>query len=155
LTKDINPIIRQNSAIGLAEMGPHTIRTLLIGLHDENFNVRKTVEKEITEKFSVESILASFSIEKSSHRMSLKIAVRDIIEKEMPINLATKKFFQNLLAALEKDRDRGEREHDKHYDNINTNFSNQTNYFNPNATAKMSNFSGERKNMNYVDEQTY
>jgi hypothetical protein len=155
LTKDNNPIIRQNSAIGLAEMGPHTIRTLLIGLHDENFNVRKTVEKEITDKISVESILACFPMEKSSHRMSLKIAIRDIIEKDMPINLSTKKFFQNLLSALEKDRERNDREYEKNYDNINTNFSNHTNNFNPNATSKMSNFSGERKNMNFVEEQTY
>ncbi len=136
-------------------MGPHTIRTLLIGLHDENFNVRKTVEKEITEKFSVESILASFPVDKSSHRMSLKIAIRDIIEKDMPINMSTRKFFQNLLLALEKDRERNERDYEKNYDNINTNFTNHTNNFNPNATAKMSNFSGERKNMNYVEEEMY
>jgi hypothetical protein len=91
-------------------MGPQTIRTLLIGLHDENFNVRKTVEKEIYEKFTIEGILESFGKEKSSHRMSLKIAIRDILEKDLPINIATKKLFQNLLIALEKTRENAEKE---------------------------------------------
>lgn len=83
-------------------MGPHTIRTLLIGLHDENFAVRKTVEKEIFEKFTIESILQSFGKEKSSGKNSLKIALRDVLEKDMPINISTKKLFQNLLVSLDK-----------------------------------------------------
>ncbi len=106
LTKDINPIIRQNSAIGLAGMGTHTLRTLLVGLHDENINVRRTVEKEIVEKFSVKNIIENFGTDKNSHRMSLKIAIRDILEKELPLNIATKNFFISVLRSLDKEADK-------------------------------------------------
>jgi hypothetical protein len=84
-------------------MGTQTLRTLLVGLHDENINVRRTVEKEILEKFSVQSIMENFGTDKNSHRMSLKIAIRDILEKELPINIATKNFFVSVLKSLEKE----------------------------------------------------
>ena len=103
MTKDINPTIRQNCAIGLAEMGPHSLRTLLISLHDENYQVRKIVEKEILEKFSVDNILNSFGPEKSSQRMSLKIAIRDILEKDLNSNPQLRNFFQSLLIGFEKE----------------------------------------------------
>lgn len=85
-------------------MGPHNLRTLLIGLHDDNLQVRKIIEKEIFEKFTVDGIVYSFTgDDKSSQRMSLKIAIRDILEKDLPLNIATKSFFQNILLAFEKD----------------------------------------------------
>ena len=48
--------------------------------------------------------------------MSLKIAIRDILEKDLPLNMATKKFFQTLLSSLEKDKEK-ERDRDNIYDN--------------------------------------
>jgi HEAT repeat protein len=102
LTKDLNPNIRMNCAIGLAGIGPHTLRTLLYGLHDENLLVRKTVEKEIIEKFAVEDVLNAFA-DKSSQKMSLKIAIRDAIEKDSSITQGSKKYFQSILIALEKE----------------------------------------------------
>ncbi len=67
--------------------------------------MRRTVEKEILEKFTLQNILESFTLERGSHRMSLKIAIRDILEKELPINIATKNFFTLLLNTLEKESD--------------------------------------------------
>jgi hypothetical protein len=86
-------------------MGPQTLRTLLIGLHDENFHVRKIVEKEITENFSIPIILEYYTLQRSSHRMSLKIAIREILEKQLAINLETVKFLQNLLISLESENE--------------------------------------------------
>lgn len=86
-------------------MGPQTLRTLLIGLHDENLQVKKIVEKEIIENFSIEKILEYFNMERSSHKMSLKITIREILEKELAINRVTIKFLQNLLSALENESD--------------------------------------------------
>jgi hypothetical protein len=84
-------------------MGPQTLRTLLIGLHDENFQVRKIVEREIIENFSIQRILEYFTPERSSHRMSLKIAIREILEKQLAMNLETVQFLQNLLISLESE----------------------------------------------------
>jgi hypothetical protein len=102
LTKDLNPIIRINCAIGLAELGPHTVRTLLIALHDENFQVRKAVEKELVTKFSISDIINAFA-DKVSQKFSLKITVRDLIEKELVLNPNTKSYLNDLLIALERD----------------------------------------------------
>ena len=96
ISKDSNPIIRANCAIGLASMGPHTIRTLLIGLHDKNREVRKIVEKEIVQKFAVGDVLSLFS-EKSSQKLSLKIAIRDILEKSQNLQASTRAYFNEIM----------------------------------------------------------
>lgn len=102
LSKDSNPIIRANCAIGLASIGPHTIRTLLIGLHDENKEVRKIVEKEITSKFAVYEILELFEY-KNSQKLSLKIAIRDILEKCDSLQAVTRNYFNDIIMNLDKD----------------------------------------------------
>lgn len=84
-------------------MGPHTLRTLLIGLHDDNLQVRKCIEKEIVEKIDIADVLNYFNPDKSSQRMSLKIAIREILEKDLPMNLSTRKHLQELIIALEKE----------------------------------------------------
>jgi hypothetical protein len=104
----MNPNIRINSAIGLAELGCHTLRTLLIGLHDNNPHVRQTVEKEIIEKLNIEDILNYFS-NNASYALSLKIALRDILEKDIPLNSTTKELFSVLIDCLEKENNNEER----------------------------------------------
>ena len=92
-----------NCAIGLAELGPHTLRTLLIGLHDANVTVRKTIEKVIAEQISIEAVINYFGDEaKASQLTSLKIAVREILDKELPMTLLTIDYFKDLLFALDK-----------------------------------------------------
>jgi len=100
-------------------MGPQTLRTLLIGLHDESPQVRKIVEKEIIENFSIHSILEYFTPDRSSHRMSLKIAIREILEKQLAINVKTISFLQNLLAVMENEYAACNYEYDQNYNNEN------------------------------------
>jgi hypothetical protein len=104
-------------------MGPHTLRTLLIGLHDEHPGVRKTVEKEIMEKFNLNSILDTFS-DKISQKKSLKIAIRDILEKNIPINNDTKTFFSEILLSLEKENYAKNENMNNNNSNINNNMNN-------------------------------
>ena len=86
----------------MANIGPHTIRTLLIGLHDENKEVRKIVEREITGKFAVYEILELFS-EKNSQKLSLKIAIRDILEKCDSLQPATRNYFNDIIMNIDKE----------------------------------------------------
>jgi len=102
ISKDSNPIIRANCAIGLANIGPHTIRTLLIGLHDDNKEVRKIVEKEITGKFAVYEIIELFS-HKNSQKLSLKIAIRDILEKCETLQPSTRNYFNDIIMNLDRE----------------------------------------------------
>lgn len=74
----------------------------MIGLHDENREVRRIVEKEITGKFAVYEILDLF-MEKNSQKLSLKIAIRDILEKSDTLLESTRAFFNDLIINLDKD----------------------------------------------------
>ena len=89
--------------MGLANIGPHTIRTLLIGLHDENKEVRKIVEREITGKFGVYDIVDLF-VDKNSQKLSLRIAIRDILEKCENLHPSTKTYFNDILMNLDRER---------------------------------------------------
>jgi len=62
--------------------------------------VRKIVEKEITNKFAVYDILELFS-EKNSQKLSLKIAIRDILEKCDTLQHATRNFFNDIIINLD------------------------------------------------------
>lgn len=102
LTKDSNILIRSLCAKGLALIGASTLRTLLVGLYDESSIVRGTVEKEILENFSFEDIFRYFE-SKDSHKQSLKIAIRDILEKNIPLSGRMIRYLEDLLIELEKD----------------------------------------------------
>jgi hypothetical protein len=95
-------VIRINCAIGLAELGPHTVRTLLIALHDDNIQVRKAVEKELVTKMSIADILNAFA-DKVSQKFSLKITVRDLLEKDLLLSPATRSYLNDVLVAFERD----------------------------------------------------
>lgn len=101
--KDPNPIIRANCGIGLAELGVHTLRTLLIGLHDNNPAVRQTIEKVIVSQMNIEDIIKHFSQEESGGNKisSLRIAIREILDKQYPISLFTINYFKQLLGEIE------------------------------------------------------
>ena len=88
----------------LAEIGPSTLRTLVIGLFDENQVVRKTVEKEILEKMTFESIAEAYK-DKNSQKLSLKVALRDVLEKEIPISHDTNLLFKDILLFFERSED--------------------------------------------------
>jgi hypothetical protein len=74
----------------------------LIGLHDENAQVRKAVEKEITQKINIADIMNTF-VDKVSQKFSLKITIRDLVEKDIVLHPNTKTYLSDLLIALERD----------------------------------------------------
>ena len=99
-TKDPNPIIRTNCGIGLAESGVQTLRTLLIGLHDENDTVRNTIEKVIVVKMNIPDVVSYFSAQ--DQLGSLKISIKDILEKNKNLSMFTVNYFNQLLNYIEK-----------------------------------------------------
>ncbi len=99
-TKDPNPIIRTNCGIGLAESGVHTLRTLLIGLHDENEAVRNTIEKLFVVKMDINNVIQYFG--ENGQLLSLKISVKDILEKNKNLSMFTANYFNQLISAIER-----------------------------------------------------
>lgn len=60
------------------------------------------MEKEITNKFAVYEILELFS-EKNSQKLSLKIAIRDILEKCDSLQPATRNYFNDIIINLDRE----------------------------------------------------
>ena len=85
-------------------MGVHTLRTLLIGLHDSNPTVIQTLEKVIVSQMNIEEIIKHFSQDESGGNKlsSLKIAIKEILDKQYPISLFTINYFKQLLNEIEK-----------------------------------------------------
>ncbi len=74
----------------------------MIALQDDNITVRKTIEKEICERFNIYDIFQSFA-NKPSQKYSLKVSVRDLLEKGGYMNNNTKRMLNDLLVLLERD----------------------------------------------------
>lgn len=112
-------------------MGPHTIRTLLIGLHDENREVRKIVEKEIVTKLPVGDVLSIFG-DKSSQKLSLKIAIRDILEKSENLHANTRAYFNEIILNLDHElyHSQNEANDNEEFENegYSENYNNNSNY---------------------------
>ena len=121
-TKDPNPIIRTNCGIGLAESGVQTLRTLLIGLHDENDTVRNTIEKVIVVKMNIPDVVSYFSAQ--DQLGSLKISIKDILEKNKNLSMFTVNYFNQLLNYIEKYEAENK---DNYNDNNNVNSENNNN----------------------------
>jgi len=73
------------------------------GLLDESIYVRKTIEKEILEKIPIYSILEEYN-NRNSQRSSLKIVIKDFMDKETDLEPATKRYFQDILMGLDGER---------------------------------------------------
>jgi hypothetical protein len=93
--------IRKNSAIGLSQMGLQTFRTLILGLYDDDWTVRRTVEKEILDNYKINNIIENFTKENSSP-YSIMFTIKDILEKELFSNKSTSLFLRNILKETEK-----------------------------------------------------
>ena len=125
-TKDPNPIIRTNCGIGLAESGVQTLRTLLIGLHDENDTVRNTIEKVIVVKMNIPDVVSYFSAQ--DQLGSLKISIKDILEKNKNLSMFTVNYFNQLLNYIEK----YEAENKDNFNDNNNNVNSENNNNNKN-----------------------
>jgi HEAT repeat protein len=102
LVNDPNPVIRANCAIGLGEIGVHTIRTLLVGLHDEEEGVRTTVEKVIVTQMNIADVVNYFAENEGGQLSSLKIAIKDLIENNYPLSMFAKNYLNQLIEEIEK-----------------------------------------------------
>ena len=76
------------------------MRTLLIGLHDENDSVRNTIEKLIVVKMDINNVIQYFG--DNGQLLSLKISVKDILEKNKNLSMFTVNYFNQLISAIER-----------------------------------------------------
>ena len=86
--------------IYLAEIGVSTFKVLLNALSDDNENVRKIVEKQILEKFSLGS-LVNFYYDSPS-KASLVITMKSILDKNHKINPKLITLLKDLHTCLSK-----------------------------------------------------
>lgn len=81
-------------------MGIKTLRTLLIGLGDDNPNVVKTVEQAIIYHFTQDKILESLP-ELLSQKLSFRINIKTIIDSNTIIGVEMRNYLSNFMMILE------------------------------------------------------
>ena len=99
-TKDNNYLTRINCGLGLADNGIQNMRTLLLGLQDKNKNVRNAIEKVIIVKMPISEVVNYFSNE--GQLMSLKLTVKELLEKKNYLQLVTMGYLEKLLSTIEE-----------------------------------------------------
>jgi hypothetical protein len=80
--------------IKIAEIGITTFQTLLSALFDESEIVWKTVENEILEKFTVESLFTHFA--ESPSKAGLQLTIKSILEKNFRLKPKLLTFLKEL-----------------------------------------------------------
>ena len=98
--KDKNYLIRINCGLGLADIGIQNMRTLLLGLQDKNQNVRNTIEKVIIVKMPISDVVEYFN--NINQLDSLKITVKDLLEKKQFLQVVTVGYLEKLMDAIEE-----------------------------------------------------
>jgi len=101
MTKDSNPIIRIQCALGLSKFGAKSIRTLAVGLFDKDKMVKNNIEV-ILEKLKYDDIVKEFE-DKKSQRFSLKIALKDVLDKNFYIKNSIKSLFKSIINHFDND----------------------------------------------------
>lgn len=81
-------------AKGLSLIGVSTFRTMLNALFDEDISVRRTVEDQLYNNYSIENIILEYQ-DNLQAIISIKVALKDIIEKYVYTN-------KNSLSSLNK-----------------------------------------------------
>ena len=99
-TKDNNYLTRINCGLGLADNGIQNMRTLLLGLQDKNKNVRNAIEKVIIVKMPIFEVVNYFNNE--GQLMSLKVTVKELLEKKNNLQLVTVEYLEKLLSSIEE-----------------------------------------------------
>ena len=99
-TKDSNYLTRINCGLGLADNGIQNMRTLLLGLQDKNKNVRNAIEKVIIVKMPISEVVNYFSHE--GQLMSLKVTVKELLDKKNYLQLVTMGYLEKLLSTIEE-----------------------------------------------------
>ncbi|KAL4445474.1 hypothetical protein ABPG74_004548 [Tetrahymena malaccensis] len=99
LTKDKNPIIRQECAKGLGALGVQNFRALLFGLKDVNEGVRKSTALAIKSNFVAEQIIEEFS-DKQNQRPALLCNIKDIFALQFYMDEDCKIILEQILQAF-------------------------------------------------------
>ncbi len=99
-TKDNNYLTRINCGLGLADSGIQNMRTLLLGLQDKNKNVRNAIEKVIIVKMPISEVVNYFNNE--GQLVSLKVTVKELLEKKNYLQLVTVGYLEKLLSSIEE-----------------------------------------------------
>ena len=76
------------------------MRTLLVGLNDENENVRSTTEKLIVVKMDINNVIGYFG--ENDQLNSLNVSIKDILEKNKGLSMFTVNYFNQLLESIAK-----------------------------------------------------
>ena len=80
-----------------------TLRTLLVAIHDENEFVKKTIEKEIVDKFSISAVVFYYS--ESPHKNALMISLKNLMEKNLKLKPHTLTYLKDLYNSFGKECD--------------------------------------------------
>ena len=99
-TKDNNYLTRINCGLGLADSGIQNMRSLLLGLQDKNKNVRNAIEKVIIVKMPISEVVNYFS--KEGQLKSLKITVKQLLEKKNYLQVVTMGYLEKLISSIEE-----------------------------------------------------
>lgn len=99
ITEDVNETVRAKCAVGLAMIGASTLRTLLISLFDESELVRNTVQKHLVSNVTIADVIKEFE-GKHSHLVSLRIGLRDLLEKQVQLKEPVVKLFNEILVFI-------------------------------------------------------
>lgn len=87
LLKDVNPVIRASAAHGLMLVGPKTIRTLLLALHDKDPKVIKAVATAI-EKIGLAAIIETIKVRPRKQRESIVASAKEVLHSPFPLGAA-------------------------------------------------------------------
>lgn len=95
-----NPMVRVESAKGLARLGIQNFRALILGLRDDDISVRKTASTVILNSFTPEDV-ASYYFKKPQQIPSLLCNLKDILLSG-GLAPATRSFVKETIHYLEK-----------------------------------------------------
>ena len=99
LTKCKDPRVRAYSAKGLGLVGSHTLRILLLGLHDKHPAVRKAADRTIG-RFRVENLNQAFW-DKIPTRQALLCAIKEVFNLQYPLSSECTMVLSDFYRILE------------------------------------------------------
>lgn len=83
VSKDPNPAVRAECALGLGEIGVQTFRSLLLALHDGSQQVKDAASRAILSKMSLQDILAHFA-DKDHQKQTICCTIKELLVNNNP-----------------------------------------------------------------------
>ena len=147
-TKDNNYLTRINCGLGLADSGIQNMRTLLLGLQDKNKNVRNAIEKVMIVKMPISEVVNYFSNE--GQLQSLKITVKELLNKKNILQLVTVGYLEKLLSSIEECEDNNNNENINNENNLDKN-----NQINENINNLKNNINKQSENNEEINNNNF